>query len=126
MRSSTSGWLTATVAAAALAGCTSTGVAPPRAEFARAELAIEQAVAADATEYAPLQLQEAREKLQQGRQALYDENFTVAGWLAEEAQVSAELAMAEAQSARAEQLAEENRRSIEVLREELQRKEGTQ
>lgn len=126
MRSSTSGWLTAAVAAAALAGCASTDVSPPKAEFARAELAIKQAVAADATEYAPLHLREARQKLEQAREALHDENFTIAGRLADEAQVSAELAMAEAQSARAEQLAEENRRSIEVLREELQRREGTQ
>lgn len=126
MRSSTHGWLAATAAAVVLAGCASQDVPPPRAEFARAELAIEQAVSSEATQYAPLALRDARQKLEEAREALYKEQYVQAGRLADEAQVNAELALAEAQRARAEQLAEENMRSIEVLREELRRKEGAQ
>jgi hypothetical protein len=126
MRSSTYGWLTAVATAVVLAGCASQGVPPPRAEFARAELSIEQAASSNATQYAPLALRDARQKLDEAREALYKEEYTRARRLADEAQVNAELALAESQQARAEQLAEENMRSIEVLREELQRKEGTQ
>lgn len=126
MRSSTRGWLTATAAAAVLAACASQDVPPPRAEFARADLAIEQAVSADATQYAPLAMRDARQKMEQARQALYEEKFQEARRLADEAEVSAELALAESQTARAEKLAEENTRSLQVLREELNRQEGQQ
>jgi hypothetical protein len=126
MRSSTRGWLAATAATAVLAGCASKDVPPPRAEFARAELAIEQAVTAGATEHAPLALREARQKLERARTALYDEEYAAARRLADEAQVNAQLSMAEAQTARAEQLAQENMRSVEILRQELQQKEGSQ
>lgn len=126
MRSSTCGWLAATAAAAVLAGCASTDVPPPRAEFARADLAIEQAVSADATQYAPLALRDARQKMEQARRALYEEKFLEARRLADEAEVNAQLALAESQTARAEQLAEENTRSLQVLREELKRQEGRQ
>ena len=126
MRSSTHGWLAATAAAVVLAGCASKDVPPPRAEFARAELAIEQAVSSEATQHAPLALREARQKLEEARKALYEENYAQAGRLAEEAQLNAELALAESQRSRAEQVAANNMRSLEVLREELRRKEGTQ
>lgn len=126
MRSSTRGWLAATAAAAVLAGCASYDVPPPRAEFAQADLAIEQASSADAAQYAPLALRDARQKMNQAREALYEERFLEAQRLADEAKVSAELALAESQTARAEQLAEENMRGLEVLREELRRQEGTQ
>lgn len=126
MRSSTRGWLIAAAAAIVFVGCASRDVPPPRAEFARAELAIEQAATADAMQYAPMALQEARQKLEQARTALYDEQHGKARRLAEQAQVSAQFALAEAQTARAEQLAKENMRSVEVLRQELQRKESTQ
>jgi hypothetical protein len=126
MRSRTRGWFAATAAAAVLAGCASNDVPPPKAEFARAELAIDQAVSSDANQYAPLALRDARLKLDQARAALYDEKFREAGRLADEAQVSAQLALEESQTARAEQLAEENMRGIETLRQELQRKESAQ
>lgn len=126
MRSSTRGWLAATAAAAALAGCASQDVPPPRAEFARADLAIEQAVSTGATQHAPLALREARQKMELARQALYEENFLEARRLAAEAQASAQLALAESETARAEQLAEENQRSLQVLRDELERQEVRQ
>lgn len=126
MRSSTRGWLAAAGAAVVLAGCASNDVPPPKTELAQAESAIEQAVSADATEYAPLPLQDARKKLDQARAAAYDEDYGQARRLATEAQVDAQLALAEAQTTRAEQLAQENMRGVEVLRQELQRREGSQ
>ena len=94
--------------------------------FARADLAIEQAVSTGATQHAPLALREARQKMEQARQALYEENFLEARRLAAEAQASAQLALAESETARAEQLAEENQRSLQVLRDELERQEVRQ
>jgi hypothetical protein len=124
MRSGKYGWLIAMTAATVLAGCASRGVPPPRAEFARAELAIEQAEASEATQYAPLALRDARQKLEAARAAAFKEDYLKARYLAREAEVDGRLALADAQTARAEQRAEDTRRSIEVLRQELQQKEG--
>lgn len=126
MRSGIHGWLTATTAAVVLAGCASHEVPPPRAEFARAELAIEQAEASEATRYAPLALRDARQKLEQARAAAYKEDYRQAQYLAKEAEVDGRLALADAQTARAEQRAEDSRRSIETLRQELQQQERSQ
>lgn len=126
MRSEKYGWLIAMTAAAVLAGCASRDVPPPRAEFARAELAIEQAESSEATQYAPLALRDARKKLEEARAAAYREDYLNARYLAKEAEVDGRLALADAQTARAEQRAEETRRSIETLRQELRQKEGAQ
>lgn len=126
MRSGINGWLTATTAAVVLAGCASHEVPPPRAEFARAELAIEQAEASEATRYAPLALRDARQKLEQARAAAHKEDYRQAQYLAKEAEVDGRLALADAQTARAERRAEDSRRSIETLRQELQQQERSQ
>lgn len=106
-----------------VAGCASNDVPPPRAELARAELAVEQAVTGEATEYAPLALREAREKLTGARDAVDDKDYRRAERLAKEAQVSAQLALSEAQAGRAQLLAKQNLQSIETLRQEIQRQQ---
>lgn len=123
MRHSTRGGLAA-AALLLIAGCASNEAQPPQADLARAELAIEQAVSADATEYAPLPLREARLKLDQARTAMDGERYATAGRLAEEASVNAQLALAEAQTQRAQQIAQENLRGVQTLQQELQRKEA--
>lgn len=126
MRSGKLGWLAAMAAAVILAACATHKVPPPRAEFARAELAIEQAESSEATRYAPLALRDARKKLEEARLAAHEQDFLKARRMAKEAEVDGRLALAEAQTARAEERAEEARQGIETLRHELQQKEGAQ
>jgi len=117
------GWLIAAMLLP-LAGCATDQ--PPRAELAQAEQAVDQAAAADAARYAPLPLQEARQKLESARRAAFMRDFERAGYLAREAEVSAELAVASAQTARTQALAEEALAGVQTLRQELERKEATQ
>lgn len=107
-----------------LVGCAGKETPPPRAELAQAELAIEQAQGAEAAQYAPLQLREARERLTAARDAAYQEEYTRSRRLAQQAQVSAELALAQAQTERTEMLAREALEGVETLRAELDRKEA--
>lgn len=111
------------VALTLLAGCATTPP-PPRTDIAQAEVAIDQAVTNDAAQYAPLSLKEARDKLDQANSAYAREDYGAANRLAEQALVNGQLALAETQSARAEELVQENLRSVQTLREELQRNQA--
>ena len=122
MHTRTRGWLAAG-AMALLAGCATDSTPPPRAELARAELAVSQAEQANASRYAPVPLSEARDRLQMARTALANERNAEARRLAEQAQANAELAVAQTQAERSEQLAAENLKNVETLREELRRKQ---
>jgi hypothetical protein len=122
MRISTYGGLA--VALALLAGCSTTP--PPRTEIARADVIIEQAEIEEAAQFAPRELREAQQKLQQARAAVDAQEFDKADLLAQEAQVSAQLALAETQSLRAERLVQESLSEAQGLRQELQqRREAT-
>jgi len=122
MQTRTCGWLAA-VSFALLAGCATDATPPPRAEVARAELAITQAERADAPQYAPVALNEARNQMRQARSAMDAERYAEARRLAEQAQANAQLALAEAEAGRAEKLAGENLKNVETLREELRREQ---
>lgn len=102
-----------------LAGCAT--IPPPRTEIARAELAVEQAITNDANRYAPVSLREANNKLDQARLAYTNQDYTRSNHLAQEALVSAQLALAQTQTERAQALVDENLRSLATLREELNR-----
>jgi hypothetical protein len=106
-----------------LAGCAS-GPAPD-AELAAAGVAFDQAEDADAAARAPAPYALARDKLERARAASADGENIEARRLAEEALVDAQLAEAAARSEIARQNAEELRRSIETLREELARRPAT-
>jgi predicted S18 family serine protease len=103
--------------ALALGGCANTP--PPLAELARADASINMAEQAGARDQAPLELDSAREKLRQARDATAAEDYVTARRLAEQAQVEAELAQAKAQSAQAQQMVQQVRESIRILREEI-------
>jgi hypothetical protein len=103
--------------ALALAGCASTP--PPLEEIASSTTAIDLAEQAGAHDHAPIELASAHKKLRQARMAMANEDYDAARWLAEEAQVEAELAQAKSQSALTQQSLMQVRESIRVLREEI-------
>jgi hypothetical protein len=104
----------------ATSGCT-TGE-PPTSTLIRAELGLRAAGEARAPEFAPMELQRAREKLEGSKRAMAAKNYEEARRLAESAQVEAELAEAKAEAEITRRAAEELRRSIDALRVETERR----
>jgi hypothetical protein len=102
-------------------GCSSN---PPVAEVASANAALLNAQSEDATEYAPVAMDRARDKLRRAQQAMAKGKYGDARRLAEEAQADAELAQAVANKSEAEAAVREMEISIEVLREEIMRGQG--
>ena len=66
----------------AMAGCAGSGT-PPNAQLARADLAVQQAVAAQASQYDATDLSRAQTNLAAAHQAVHDGNFAHARRLAE-------------------------------------------
>lgn len=101
----------------ALGGCA--GTAPPTKQMTRSQAAVSQAEGAKAYEFAPVEFQAAREKLQQARNAMNDEDYKEAERLAEQAEVDANLAYTKARSAQSMRAVEQLQKDIEVLQREL-------
>jgi hypothetical protein len=95
-------------------GC-STGT-PPTDALAKAEMGLRAANEARAADIAPMDLQNAREKLEASRQAMAAKRYEEARRLAESAQVEAELAEVKAEAEIMRQAAEGLRKGIEALR----------
>jgi hypothetical protein len=107
-------------AAVVIAGCAS--IPPPTEQMAVAKSALANAVSAGASEYAPVEMRTAQEKLDRANRAMDKEDYENARWLAEEAQADARLAEKKAQSAKAQKAASVMQDDIRVLREEIDRK----
>lgn len=101
------------------AGCNTTK--PPTEIMSRAEVRLRIAVEARADELAPLELQKAREKLEESKKAAAAGKYEDARRLAETAQVEAELAEAKSDAAIMRWAADGLRRSIDALRQEIGR-----
>lgn len=99
---------------------------PPMQELAQTEAVINQADQVGAEDYAPLEIREARKKLQQARELEAEEKFEKAQRLAIRAEVDAELAQAKALSEKAQNAVQQLRESIKLLREEIERKQQPQ
>lgn len=117
------GLITATVGVALVAAFSTAcaSMPPPTQTMAQAELAVRQAEQAQAQQHAPLDLYQAEEKLQTARRAMANEDYLVARRLAEEALVQAQLAEQKAQTAQAEQAAQELQEGVTALRRETDR-----
>lgn len=100
-----------------LASCASTK--PPTQELARTEAAIDQADQVGAQDYAPLEIREARKKLQQAKELSAEGEHEKAKRLAERAEVDAELAESKALSEKAQSAVRQLRESIRLLKEEI-------
>lgn len=115
---------TGLAAALALSAC---AAAPPLPSDAlqAADIAITTADADKAAEFAPVELQAARERLSSARAAIAkdpdSQAVLTARRLAIEAQSDAELASAKARQARADAVNAELQKNIDTLREELRR-----
>lgn len=103
--------------AAIAAGCASAPI--PEAQLALGRGAINEAMTAGATESAPLELQQARDKMARADAAVGAKNYEQAARLAEEAEVDARLAAAKARTAQAKLAALEIQKSLRTLRENL-------
>ena len=104
-----------------ITGCASATL-PPTEQMAVSKSAIANAVSAGGTEYAPVEMRNAQEKMDRASRAMDKKDFDEARWLAEEAQVDARLAEKKAQSAKAQKAASVMQEDIRVLREEIIRK----
>jgi predicted S18 family serine protease len=102
-----------------VAGCSS--VQPPTAAMSQAQLAIREADQSKASQYAPLELRQAREKFAEAEKAMRNEEYLTARRLAEQALVDARLAETKANSQIARQNAAELQKAIESLRAEAER-----
>ena len=79
------------------AGCSAREPAPTN-RITQADIAIRAAVEAKAADFAPTELQSARDKLAQARRLMDADKYTEARRLAQSAQVDAELAEAKAET----------------------------
>jgi hypothetical protein len=113
------------VAAVLLAACASTPPAPTESLLA-ARTAIATAEKANAGRYAAQELGAAREKLTAANSAVEMKNMSGAQRLAEQSRVSADLAAAKTERAKATAVNDEMKKSNDALVEEMQRKTGSQ
>jgi len=101
-------------------GCSSLKT-PATADVAVSKQAVDNAASAGGTEYAPAEMNSAREKLARANKALADKDYKLAGDLALQAQADAKLAQSKASSSKAQAAADALQDDIRVLREELDR-----
>src|SRR5262245_59823644 len=106
---------------AILAGCSSVSQAT-KDSVARAETAVTQTQQTIGnSESGAMQLQTARNNLDQAKQAIKDGDDALAASLAQQATLNAELATAKTRTATAQKLANEVQASIQTLRQEAER-----
>lgn len=105
---------------AALAGCSSMQT-PATATVAVSSAAVDNAAGAGGAEFAPMEMQSARDKMKQARAAMTAKDYKLAGSLADSAQADAKLAQAKAGSGKAQASADALQDGVRVLREELDR-----
>lgn len=108
------------LAAVVVAGCASTP--PPTEQMAVSKFAVANAVSAGGSQYAPVEMRAAQDKMDRAHRAMTKEDYEDAGRLAKEAQADARLAEKKAESAKARKAASVTQEDIRVLREEMNRK----
>lgn len=104
-----------------MGACASSKVPAPNTSSVESD--IRQAEQAGAQEYAPLELRNARKKVDQAKALVEAEEYKKAARLVEEASVDAELATVTARSKKAQEAVSQLRDTIETLREEIKRKQ---
>jgi hypothetical protein len=107
-------------AAAVAAGCSSMKT-PATASVAVSTAAVDNAAGAGGAEFAPIEMNSARNKMALANKAMAAKDYKRADDLATQAQVDAKLAQGKADSAKAKTAADALQDDIRVLREELER-----
>lgn len=96
---------------------------PPNSDITAADLTIKRAQEVNAGEFAALEMEGARDKLQQARSIVDrkdDDNYPKAARLAQEAQADARLAEAKARATKAQQTEQELQKATGALGQEAQ------
>lgn len=91
---------------------------PPTAQISQAELAVESASEAQASQHAPLELRKAQDYMREARQLSDNEQYEEAERLAEKAIVEAQLAQAKAEAQVAVSALDEVRSNLNTLQQE--------
>lgn len=115
----------ASLFALACLGCASSLETPATASVAVSRAVVDNASSADGTQFAPVEMASAREKMARANAAMTAKNYTAAMDLASQAQADAKLAQSKANSAKAQFSADALQEDIRVLREELNRANAT-
>ncbi|MFJ2279554.1 DUF4398 domain-containing protein [Pseudomonas sp. NPDC087803] len=102
---------------AALSACASAPA--PDDQIVLAKNAVNRAVSADATQYAPLQMKAAQDKLFLMERAMGERDFAQARTLAEQIEVDANLAERQARAVKWQQQLQQSRAGIQVLKQEM-------
>jgi hypothetical protein len=102
-----------------MAGCAGT---PPTEQIAVTKAAVAHASNAGTTQFAPVELQSAKDKLARAEQAMEKKDYALASRLADESLADARLAEAKSESAQAQKAAKDTQDASRVLREEINRK----
>lgn len=118
------GLATVTVGLLMLVACAADPL-PPNETLQAADQAIATAEQARVADYASQELSEAREKLAAAHEAVQQGNMVLAQRLAEQSRVNAELALARASVVKAKKVNDETQKSIDVMKQEMQRNMGT-
>lgn len=120
----------ATALLAGVLGLSACASAPllPKESMQAADIAITTADGDKAAEFAPVELNAARDRISRARAAIAkdpeEKDVLIARRLADEAQADAELASAKARNARAAAVNADLQKNIETLRDELKRNTG--
>lgn len=99
---------------------------PPTEHIARSQSIINQAEQVGAENYAPLEIREARKKLERANELIEEKEYEKAKRMAEQAEVDAELAEAKTLSEKAQKAVRELRESIRIIKEEISRNQNNQ
>lgn len=94
---------------------------PATADVAVSKAAIDNAAGAGGSEFAPVEMKSAREKIVLANQAMVAKDYKLASELATQAQADAKLAQGKAYSGKAQMASDALQDDIRVLREELDR-----
>ncbi len=122
MTNTTKNWSAVVLAAVALTalGCSSLKT-PATADVAVSKAAVENAASAGGMEFAPVEMNAAREKMVRANKAMAEKDYKLASELASQAQADAKLAQGKANSTKAQAASDALQDDIRVLREELDR-----
>ena len=122
MKTNSKQWFTTLcgVAVILVAGCSSMKE-PATSSVAVSKAAVSNAAGAGGAEFAPVEMNSAREKMALANKAMREKDYKLANDLANQAQADAKLAKGKADSAKAQTAADALQDDIRVLREELAR-----
>jgi len=112
-------WITLT--ALSVTACASSQGPVARAKLTQAERAFDEAQQASAAINAPTELKAAEDRLKDAKEAVAKKSYERAIRAAEQASVDADYARARAANHRINQMVDEMRQSIRVLRQEIER-----